>query len=188
MSELDFSITPGSGPEEASETEGAVQYLLAALADRQYGFRLDTLQEVLRFQPEAVAPLPNAPEWLEGVFSLRGTIISVVNLRLFLGMPPATPAESDSLKSLALFGIGAPVPRLLVLHSEGVVVGVIVDDLKGVLFVQPDQIKPTLPETGLATTYLAGYYLDARSGQTTLLLDTPALVTSPEMLVFEPIY
>ena len=88
MSNTDFNPATNLTQELPPEAEGAVQYLVCALAGREYGLHLATLQEVLRFNQTAVAPVPNTPGWLEGIFSLRGTIISVVNLRAFLGLPP----------------------------------------------------------------------------------------------------
>src|SRR4051812_24837427 len=137
MSDTDFNPTPNLTPELPPEAEGAVQYLVCALAGRDYAFRLDTLQEVLRFNQSSVAPVPNTPGWLEGIFSLRGLIISVVNLRTFLGLPPDEDNHGRGGRA-EFFGIGAVVPRLLVLHRDETVAGVIVDDIHGVLFVKPE--------------------------------------------------
>ena len=185
MSNTDFNPTTNLTPELPPEAEGAIQYLVCALAGREYGLRLDTLQEVLRFNHASVAPVPNTPSWLEGIFSLRGTIISVVNLRAFLGLPP----DEESLSRTGqaeLFGIGAVVPRLLVLHSAELVAGVIVDDIRGVLFVRPEEVRPAPPAGGAIDSYLEGVYLDPKTDKLTWLLDTGSLLTSPEMLVFEP--
>lgn len=184
MSNTDFNPATNLTQELPPEAEGAVQYLVCALAGREYGLRLATLQEVLRFNQTAVAPVPNTPGWLEGIFSLRGTIISVVNLRAFLGLPPDEENLSRASQA-ALFGIGAVVPRLLVLHSNEVVAGVIVDDIRGVLFVKPEEVRPAPPAGSAIDSYLEGVYLDPKTDKLTWLLDTGSLLTSPEMLVFE---
>src|SRR5438045_7672549 len=125
MTDTNIFPTTIPTPTLAPENEGAIQYLLVALAGHEYGVLMGNLQEVLRYNPAAVAPVPNTPQWLEGVFSLRGTIISVVNLRIFLGLPRAEdgaghpglmPGQGE------LFGIGGAVPRLVVLHDEELIV------------------------------------------------------------------
>lgn len=185
-----FKLTPTLNPEVAAENEGAVQFLLVLVAGREYGLRLDTLQEVLRYNSAAVAPVPNTPVWLEGIYSLRGQIISVVNLRVFLGLGSATddndPVRRLAVESRELFGIGAEIPRLLVLHDGELLVGVTVDDLRGVLFVQPDQIEPATPDDLESERFLEGFYTDAK-GKKFRLLDARRLITSPELLVFESV-
>jgi purine-binding chemotaxis protein CheW len=185
MSNTEINSATNLTQELPPEVEGAIQYLVCALAGREYGLRLDTLQEVLRFNHTSVAPVPNTPGWLEGILSLRGTIISVVNLRAFLGLPPD---EENLIRAgqAEFFGIGAVVPRLLVLHSGELVAGVIVDDIRGVLFVKPEEVRPAPPAGSTIDSYLEGVYLDPKTDKLTWLLDTGSLLTSPDMLVFEP--
>lgn len=180
-------------PEVAAENEGAIQYLLVLVAGREYGIRLDSLQEVLRYNPTAIAPVPNTPGWLEGIYSLRGQIISVVNLRVFLGLASAddltNPMRRLAVENRELFGIGAEIPRLVVLYSGDLLVGMIVDDLRGVLFVQPDEIEFATAADIDSERFLEGFYTDTKSakGKKFRLLDARQMITSPELLVFESV-
>jgi purine-binding chemotaxis protein CheW len=185
MADSDNSPTSNLISELPSDTEGAVQYLLCALAGQEYGIRLDTLQEVLRFDRQTIAPVPNTPEWLEGIYSLRGMIISVVNLQSFWGLSPS-PETTKRFDQPVISGIGAVVPRLLVLHADELMVGAIVDDIRGVLFVKPEQMQPVPTTSDSLGRYLEGIYTDQQTSKITWLVDTRRLITSPEMLVFEP--
>ena len=186
MNSTDFLPASNLTSQVAPDPDGTVQYLLIALAGREYGVRLATMQEVLRFQPMAVAPVPNTPLWLEGIFSLRGTIISVVSLRLFLGLPQTDLTDQNTHQPLTdLFGVGAVVPRLLVLHADDLVVGLVVDDIRGVLFVRPEAIKPVTTDEPIGP-FLEGAYTEPQNQKTTWLIDTLRLLTAPEILVFEP--
>jgi purine-binding chemotaxis protein CheW len=64
----------------------------------------------------AVAPLPNAPEWLRGIANLRGEIISVLNLPTLLRRRTSTPAPKSKfivLRSQAFeFGVAFAADRL----------------------------------------------------------------------------
>jgi len=71
-------------------------------------------------------------------------------------------------------------------HRDETVAGVIVDDIHGVLFVKPEDVRPASPAGSTVDSYLEGVYFDPKTDKITWLLDTGSLLTSPEMLVFEP--
>ncbi|HEX2914194.1 MAG TPA: chemotaxis protein CheW [Chloroflexia bacterium] len=175
----------------STDNDGSIQYLLVSLAGREYGVQLASLQEVLRYNQSGVAPVPNTPVWLEGIFSLRGTIISVVSLRVFLGLPRADEIKQVSAQRSAgigqLFGLGAPIPRLLVLQNNELVVGVVVDDIRGVISVRPESVVPVTDQAHPIFPYLEGAYADSETKKETWLLDVTRLLNSPEMLAFEPV-
>ncbi len=176
----DTSTTTNSSTEDLNPN--ATQYLLIALAGNQYGVRLNQLQEVLRFNSDNLAPVPNSVNWLEGIMSLRGTITSVVNLRAFLGLPRNDEQNLSEQYGLD-YGLGRPVPRVLVTVSGGLVVGLVVDDIKGMLFVQPQAVRPLLNRKyGPVTPYLLGEYVDPETQQLTALLDLQRLISTPAML------
>lgn len=170
-----------------------LQYLLIMLGEREYGIRLDHLQEVMRYNPYTTAPVPNTFEWLEGIMSLRGTIISIVNLRVFFQMPRFDPAQLVHGKGSYDFGLGfsKTVQRLLVAYKDDLQIGFLVDDIKGVLNVQPNLIdkaaviKSTEPD--IIRDYLEGVYKDPETNKITNLIQIRSLVTSPQLLLFEPL-
>ncbi len=53
------------------------------LGGDKYGFRLEEVREILRYQPPV--SVPDAPPFVEGVLQIRGAILPVVNLRGRLG-------------------------------------------------------------------------------------------------------
>lgn len=68
------------------------------------------LREVVRWQP--VTPLPNAPELIEGVIDLRGSVVPVVDLGRALGGAPVEPGLAT---------------RIVVTEVDGLVMGLVVD-------------------------------------------------------------
>lgn len=168
-----------------------VQYLVIPLAGHKYGVRLDTLQEVVRYNQLSVAPVPDMPEWLDGITNLRGSILSVVSLRAFLGLSrDLEKAATGGGITYQLPGFAHSTPRLLVVAYNDISSGIVVDDIEGVIFVQPEQIKPleALPvyKADPALAYLSGFYRDVESQREIALLDLRRLITSPQMLQFEP--
>jgi chemotaxis signal transduction protein len=160
-----------------------------AIAGRRYGVRLDNLQEVVRYSQLSVAPVPNSPEWLDGITSLRGSILSAVNLRSFLGLSRSSGVITDKA-SPGFVGFGRSSPRLLVVSTNDLTVGIIVDDIEGVIFVQSEHIQlletyPTF-QSDPALAYLDGIYLDLEHKREVALLNLRRLIVSTQMLKFEP--
>ena len=62
------------------------------LGKNHYGINVAKIREILSYQP--VTPIPNAHPCVEGIFMPRDIMMTVVNLRASLGMPPM---ETDGL-------------------------------------------------------------------------------------------
>ena len=82
---------------------------------------------------------------------------------------------------------------MLVVFTNDLLIGIVVDDIEGVIFVQPDAIK--VPDVGFATNadyqanpavkWLDGLYPDPENKRVVALLNLRRLITSPQMLKFE---
>ena len=94
----------------------AEQYCTFWVADLYFGVAVDEVQEVLRHQP--MTPVPRADEAVTGLINLRGQIVTAVDLRVRLGLPPR-PAEQ--------------VPMNVIVRSRGEVVSLLVDDIGDVI-------------------------------------------------------
>ena len=80
---------------------------------------------------EGVTPVPQVPPWVEGVTNLRGTVVGVVDLARFLGLPDteqspnpaAAPLLSPavSTRKLVLCGLGGRLVAFSVADTENVV-------------------------------------------------------------------
>jgi purine-binding chemotaxis protein CheW len=128
-------------------------------------FALDILQieRILRYS--VPAPLPKAPEFLEGVVPYEGGAVPVVDLR-------------------KRFELDAPIreeTRLMVLDLESQRVGVLVDEVREVLRVDSTTITAPGPVvSGLAAAYIAG--IITRPARTIIILNARKLLSSTERL------
>jgi chemotaxis signal transduction protein len=144
------------------------RHLLFALADGEYAVPLTQVLQIER--PPPWTPLPNVPAWMLGVAQVRGDIISLVDLRSFLGL---TPTESPERA------------RLMVVRSRGgeLTTGLVVDRIFGMrsLECQPDE--PTNEEP------MARYAQGAAwaEGRSWTVLDLDRLLLSPTMRQFEAV-
>jgi purine-binding chemotaxis protein CheW len=71
------------------------EVLVVEIGRRHYGLPAAEVVELLRVV--TCVPLARAPEWIEGVFSLRGTVVPVLDLRSRLGLPAKAAEPSDHL-------------------------------------------------------------------------------------------
>ncbi|MEI7553883.1 chemotaxis protein CheW [Candidatus Chlorohelix sp.] len=177
----DTSIT---SPESFShkETDPApVQYLLFTLAGNKYGVPINQLQEVLRFNPDALAPVPNTADWLEGIISLRGAITSVINLKIYFKLE----AEYSSNRSSADFVMGSAVPRLLVVYANNLSIALLVEDINGILFVQPELILSVTQvikdSYGKIGDFLSGFYTEQETDTAIALINAQNLIITPAL-------
>ena len=72
-----MTATTGQDPEQ--------QYLTFLMAGEEYGVDILAVQEIRGW--EATTRIPNAPEWIQGVINLRGTIVPIMDLRIRFGLP-----------------------------------------------------------------------------------------------------
>jgi purine-binding chemotaxis protein CheW len=133
-------------------------------------FALDILQieRILRYQEPA--PLPKAPDFLEGVIPYGGGAVPVVDLR-------------------KRFELEAPIreeTRLMILALEAQRIGVLVDEVREVMRVDSTTITPPGPVvSGLAAAYIAG--IITRPGRTIIILNARKLLSSTERLALSAI-
>jgi purine-binding chemotaxis protein CheW len=91
-----------------------------------YGVPITSLHEIVRV-PEITA-VPDAPDFMEGVISLRGKIVSVIDLRKRLGEKKVTSSRKN---------------RILVVEHNGRLAGLIVDSASEVLKVPATDVEPS---------------------------------------------
>jgi purine-binding chemotaxis protein CheW len=75
------SLAGGSGNTVANRGE---QYLVFSLREQEFAVKAELVQGVERLLD--LTPVPNVAPWVKGVINLRGSITSVVDLRMFLDL------------------------------------------------------------------------------------------------------
>jgi len=76
--------------------DGLNEYVTAMIGGQLFGLPIRQVQDV--FLPERVTRVPLAPPEIAGVLNLRGRIVTLVDMRRRLGMPP----RADDAPSMAL--------------------------------------------------------------------------------------
>jgi purine-binding chemotaxis protein CheW len=73
-------------------TQTSGQFSTFFVGDMFFGVDVLHVQEVLCFQP--MTPVPQAPRVIEGLINLRGQIVTAIDMRRRLGMPPRAGDQS----------------------------------------------------------------------------------------------
>lgn len=130
------------------------------LGGEEFALPAASIREVVNF-PAKITPIPLSPHFLEGVFTLRGTVIPVVNLaRLFDAAAPA----GDATQTIAI------------LDYDQVQVGILFQSTGEILRVRPEQ-RSTLQYKGAdAHAVVAGTILLDDGQRLLQVLDAAALV------------
>jgi purine-binding chemotaxis protein CheW len=92
------------------------QFSTFFVAELFFGVDVLNVQEVLRFQP--MTPVPQAPGVIEGLINLRGQIVTAIDMRRRLGLPPRAGDKS---------------PMNMVVRTADGAVSLLVDEIGDVL-------------------------------------------------------
>ena len=137
------AATPGAqaGITPADADAGAERFVLLSIASAHYAVPESFVTELDRVP--AITPVPRVPAWLRGVTSVRGDILSVIDMRTFLGLEPAAPHSARML-----------VVRLL---DEDFTAGLLVDTVDRIIAIAPGDIVPPASRLeGPLVAYLRG--------------------------------
>lgn len=141
---------------------GSETYILFEIAGTTYAVDTQNVQQVEMI--EHITPLPNAPQFVEGVVFTRGQVIPAVNLRSRFGFDKVPHTVRT---------------RLIVTSNNGRVVGLIVDSAREFTSIAREAIQAP-PETmaGVSGRYLKGI---VTIGERIILL-----VSLDELITAEP--
>jgi purine-binding chemotaxis protein CheW len=144
-----------------SVNEEALLVSVFRLGDAMFGIPAAEIQEVV--QMGSVTPVHHAPVCIVGIRNLRGRIVTVLDLCMRLNLGEA---------------MRGPESRILMVDSEGELVGLLVDRVDDTIFLQPEEMSPTPSNVGAVSEgALRGVYR-SQAGLVTLLDHRPILKTS----------
>lgn len=116
------------------------KFVTLGLGASRYAIEVTRVREILaRFD---VSPLPRTPDYIDGIISLRGEIIPVVDLRIRFELP-ARPVDEET--------------RVVIVELPDSLVGIKVDQVFEVLKLDESAVEPPPPlVAGLKADYLDG--------------------------------
>lgn len=147
-------------------TADMIQLVVFRVGDQEFACEILQVERVLRY--EKPAPVPKAPDFLEGVVPYAGGVVPVVDLRKRLEVPAPL----------------GPDVRLLLLRLDEDRIGVLVDEVHEILRVDSRTIAPPPPLVrGLAAAYVLGVL--AQGERTIVVLNAARLLSATERLALQ---
>ncbi len=129
-----------------------------------YGINVSKVREIIKF-PE-LTDLPGTPEFIEGIFDLRGVVIPVVNLAKWMGIEEPEEARKDA--------------RVIITEFNNVLIGFIVHDAKRIRRISWSEIEPAAFASGSGKNALDGSKI---TGVTKIEGDNVLLILDLESVV-----
>jgi len=144
--------------DERRTSDTSARWVCFELAAQLYGLEILKVQEVLA--SAEIESVPGAPAQILGISNLRGSIVTILDLRRRLGLAPRL--EEGPICVVVVDGQGEPV-------------GLHVDRVVDVRSVRSNDVKPA-PSTGATASGVLGVV--TRNGEVLTLLDADVMVDS----------
>lgn len=121
-----------------------LQLVTFQLGEEQYGIDIMDVEGIVKV--EEVRQIPHAPDYVEGIFNLRGEIIPVINLHRRFRLKRAELSEEDRLLS-----------GFVIINIDNTHLAVVIDKVSRVVTVQRQDMQPP-PQviSGIGAEYIEG--------------------------------
>ncbi len=137
-------------------------YVTFSLADETYAIDVLQVQEVLKV-PE-ITPVPGVPDYILGIINLRGDVVTVIDARRRLSLPPRQPDEAS---------------RIVIIDVDRQNVGILVDSVAEVVQIPEDAVDPA-PAVGNEQTSRFILGVTSSGDGLTILIDLNKLLSDEE--------
>jgi len=105
-----------------------IELVTFCLEDIIYGIDINKVLGINKVQD--LTPVAQAPAYIKGLLNLRGQIISIIDLRIKLGLPPSRITGKN---------------RVIIVNSNGEDIGLLVDTIYDVIIAETSNIEKTPP-------------------------------------------
>jgi purine-binding chemotaxis protein CheW len=151
--------------QEDVQVYAGLQYLEVVefrLAGEVYGIETSYIREV--YPLKELVPIPGTPPFFLGITSVRGQILSVIDIKRFFDLPDKGLTELD---------------KVVIVRSGEVELGIRADVVLGMRSIPRGDIQPSLPTLiGVRDKYLRGVTKDA-----VIILDIQKLLADENLIV-----
>lgn len=133
-----FAIHGDLDGEKEDEFQEREQFIGLRIGQEEFLLPITAIHEIIMLTP--ITFVPHAPEFVDGVINLRGTIIPAVNMRKLMGVARGKPSGTS---------------RIVITRFEGVTFGLLVDGITYVVSLLPSEIEnQALPGKGTGAEFI----------------------------------
>ena len=151
-------------PPEKEGSENSIQVVTFLLAFENYAIDSSYVREV--YPLKELVPLPGTPPFVLGVTSVRGQILSVIDLKKFFELPDRGLTDLN---------------KVIVVRADLMEFGILADAILGTRSIPLVEIQPSLATlTGIRSDYLRGVTKDRL-----VVLDAARIISDQRIIVHE---
>jgi len=154
---------PQSTGTAGQQQQAGGTFLTFFLDEDEYGFEIHKVQEIIGMM--SVTPVPRTPPFVKGVINLRGKVIPIIDLRLKFAMPAVAQTEETCI---------------IVVQTQGVAMGIVVDKVSEVLDIATEDIDLLSCGAAVNTDYILG--IGKAASKVTVLLDIDKVLSTHEVV------
>ncbi len=147
-----------------SANDPTLRWVTFHLGEETYGINVMQVQEVLRVSE--IAPVPGASHYVLGIINLRGNVVTVIDTRSRLGLPPREVDDSS---------------RIVIIEAGKHVVGILVDSVAEVIELRMSEVE-SAPNVGGEenSRYIQG--VASIDGELLIMVDLNKLLSEEEWM------
>jgi purine-binding chemotaxis protein CheW len=161
----------------AALTGQTVTLLVFRLNSEHYGINVSHVHEI--YPRQQLTPVPRTPGFVAGVFSARGRILSVIDLRSFFGLPAPTPSHGRGQVEINQTKIIVVANTDTSSETTQIEVGLLVDEVIDVQTVFTEEIEaPLTTQDGIHAHHIRGVTSDLL-----VVLELNALLSDKQLVI-----
>jgi purine-binding chemotaxis protein CheW len=158
-------------------TGQTIALLVFQLSGERYGIDVTNVREI--YPVEQLTPVPRTPSFVAGVFSARGHILSVIDLRTFLGLPAPISTNSRGQAEVNQTKIIVVTNTDSTSETAQMEIGLLVDEVTDVYTIFIEEIEPPLTtQVSLRANHIRGVTADLL-----VVLDLNALLSDKQLII-----
>jgi len=161
----DYRSVETAGRDPRRGDHSVIQLVGFRLDDEDYAIAITKIQEIILMKP--ITRIPQAPDFIEGLINLRGSVIPIVHLRKRFGLP-ARDFDDET--------------RTIVVNLSDRTFGCIVDAVTQVMRINAEDVQPVpISVRSLARQHISG--LAKLEDRLLIILDIEKLFDQDELNV-----
>lgn len=153
------------GADQKQDYADVKQFIGLLIGKEEFLLPIEVMNEIIMVTQ--ITYVPSAPRFIEGVINLRGKILPAIDLRQIIGLEARLPG---------------PQSRIIICHSEDIMVGLIVDGITYVISLTPDQVQnQSLSTKGTGSEIIGG--ISKRGDQVNGIIDIGKVILETGVII-----
>ena len=144
------------------------------ISNETYAIDIMEVNEIVKLTE--ITPIPNAPDFVDGIITLRGQIIPIVDLNKRFNFAPRTYTEEDEL-----------FRAIVIIRVQDMTIGILIDQVNRVIPIDRNQIQPP-PQmvSGVGAEFTSGVV--KQNDNLFVILDIQKLFSKKELMILSGNY